>query len=410
MPPMNEELIAERSSAEMSLGAADMSGRATPCRRLARILLTMPHLNSSASPYREMMALVRHLDRSAFRLTVCGLREKYPPEVEASLRDLGAECMVARFRPTGHTPGQLLAAVRDQKLIEQAGPFDIQHSLDFSSSPFEAACARLRSRKYVYNQRNLNEGGSAALLRAKLALSNRIITVAEHASQFVLLHGGAPGKLRRIYNGIDPEELDRAAGPALPMDQRQPYILVVGQIEPRKHHEDAIRSFAVLARENPQVRLGIAGSVYHADYQKKLECVARDLGVADRVDFLGARQDIPALMRRSRALLCCSESEGLPWVILEAMTLGLPVVASSIPAHCELLDHGRSGLLTPGGDVAGFASALEILFSSPSLGGNLARCARRTIENRFSIQAMVEQTQSVYEELLRSTPAIVKFS
>lgn len=348
------------------------------------------------------MALARHLDRSAFRLTVCGLREKYYREVEPLLRDHGAECIVARFRPTGCTPGQLLAAVQDQKLIDQAGPFDIQHSLDFSSSPFEAAFARLKSRRYIYNQRNLNEGGNTALLRAKFALSNRIITIAGHASKFVLLHGGAPEKLRHIYNGIDPEELARAAGPALPMNQRQPYILVVGQIEPRKRHQDAIRSFAVLARENPQLRLGIAGSLYNAEYKKNLEGVARDMGVADRIDFLGQRNDIPALMRSSRALLCCSESEVLPWVILEAMTLDLPVVASSIPAHCELLAHGRSGLLTPCGDISGFASALDLLFSSPSLGENLARCARRNIENRFSIQAMVEQTQSVYEELLRA--------
>jgi glycosyltransferase involved in cell wall biosynthesis len=400
---MNEGLVSEshNASTEMSLGAADTSVRAT-ARPPRRILLTMPHLNSAASPYREMMALAKRLDRSTFRLTVCGLREKHRPEVETALRDHGAECMVARFRPTGRTPGQLLAAVRDQEFIDQAGPFDIQHSLDFSSSPFEAAFARLRSRRYIYNQRNLNEGGNTAMLRAKFGLSNRIITIAEHASKFVLLHGGAPEKLRHIYNGVDPEELDRAAGPALPMDQRQPYILVVGQIEPRKRHEDAIRSFAILARGNPQVRLGIAGSLYSAEYKKNLECVARDMGVADRVDFLGTRKDIPALMRRSRALLCCSESEVLPWVILEAMTLGLPVVASSIPAHCELLDHGRSGLLTPCGDTAGFASALERLFSSPSLGENLARYARRNIENRFSIQAMVDQTQSVYEELLRA--------
>jgi len=400
---MNKVLIAGKPS-------AGLRTRATTSRRHARILLTMPHLNSAASPYREMMALARNLDRGTFRLTVCGLREQHQPDAEISLRDHGAECFVARFRPTGHTPGSLFAALKDQERIEQAGPFDIQHSLDFSSSPFEAAFARLRSRKYIYNQRNLNEGGSAALLRAKLALADSIITIADHASDFVLRHGAAPQKLKRIYNGIDVEELERVAGPGLPMDRRPPYILVVGQIEPRKRHEDAIHALAILAQRNPQVRLGIAGSLYRADYQHQLERTARNLGIGDRVEFLGSRKDILALMRRSRALLCCSESEVLPWVILEAMAVGLPVVASAIPAHCELLTDGHSGMLIPCGDCAGFASTLELLCSSPSLREDLARCALRNIENKFSIRAMVEQTQIVYEELLRAPQMAAKFS
>ena len=369
------------------------------------VLLTVPHLNPTASPYRETMAIARYLPREEFKLTICALRPKGVPESIPVLRHWGVDAFVARFRPTKQSPAGYLKSLREQRSIDGRGPFAIQHSLDFTSSPFEALMARCRSRIYIYNQRNMNESGHEILLGLKLRLAHAVIGISGAVMAFLRARGVPERKLRKIWLGIDLDQFDAQLEPSGPRHPGQ--ILLAGQFERRKRHGDAIRALAAVSRDCAEARLALAGNLFDAPYVEELKSLAASLGVADRVDFLGTRNDVPRLMRQSAAVVLCSESEAFGWVILEAMAAGTPVVASAVDGPREVIEHGKTGLLVPPGDIDGYAAALRALLTEPSLGAGLAANARRAAGERFSAAAMVADIANLYRELLKPPHAAI---
>ena len=365
------------------------------------VLLTVPHLNRTASPYREMMAIVELLPRADFKLSVCSLRDGGFSETAPLLEKLGVECFVARFRPTGRSPRAIHESWRDQALIDKRGPFAIQHSLDFTSSPFEAMMARLRSRIYIFSQRNLNQNGHARLLKMKAFLSTRIIAISKAVQRFLLDSGVPARKVNQIELGIGTADILT--------ERRRGYFLCVGQIEPLKRQEDAIRALRLIAAEFPEARLGIAGNIFDQDYMRALRQHANELGVQDRVEFLGPRKDILELMAQSNGLIHCSESEAFGWVIVEAMSVGTPVVAAASDGPREIIDHNRTGILVECGDIAGYAAALRSLISGSEFVSTLSGNGRQEVARRFSVATMVDRIRAVYLDCLgesSATPAL----
>jgi glycosyltransferase involved in cell wall biosynthesis len=362
-----------------------------------RVLLTVPHLNRTASPYRETMALAKHLPSDQFQLTICALRAQGFSEAEPLIQDLGVRCFVAPFRPTGRSLKHFIASWREQETIDRYGPFDIQHSMDFTSSPFEAVIARLRSRNFVYSQRNLNENGHTSLLKIKTAFAHRIITISRSVSQFLLAEGVSSSTIREIYLGIDTDLPENGAqNPACEL----PYVLLVAQFERRKRHQDAIQALALLKSDFPALKLLLIGNTFDEQYVNELHELANKLGLSERVLFLGPRSDVLHLMRNASALLLCSEKEAFGWVLVEAMSVGLPVISSAVDGPRELIEHEKTGLLVPVGDVDAYAYQLRRLMNGPELCGALRAQASATVKERHSALAMVRSIQSVYTEVM----------
>lgn len=373
-----------------------LSPSARPAR--GRILLTVPHVNRAASPYREMMALAKYLSRNEFTLTVCTLRDGGFEESKRLLASMDVPCFVAPFRPRGKTLPRILESVAAQRTIAQYGPFDVQHSLDFTSSPFEAALARMARRSYIYNQRNLNDKGHRNLLRLKIRLSNCVVVIAGHVASFVRSLGADGSFIREVLNGIDIEEADREMAATPQRESNR--ILMVGQVVSLKRYEDAIRAFSLLRSDDPTLRLEVAGPCHDQKYLDSLNALVASLGLEPGVSFLGPRSDVLPLMRDSRVLLLCSRTEGLPWAALEAMTARVPIVASDIAAHRELINDASNGLLVPMGNPTAIAAALRRLLNDPLFCASLTRQARDTVEARFSAQAMVAGIEEIYRDVL----------
>jgi glycosyltransferase involved in cell wall biosynthesis len=356
-----------------------------------RVLLTTPHLLSTASPYREVMAIAKYLPRDEFDLTVCTLRDRGLDLAGPSLKAFGVRAFAARFRPTQFTRTGIMATFCGQRLMAQYGPFDVQHSLDWTSSPFEALLAHSAGRRFVYHQRNLNEDGSPFGLRFKVYLSNHIICIAEAAARVALAHGAPPERVTSVPLGLDLESLspprDRPPGEGL---------LSVGQIIPRKRHEDAIRVLASLLPSYPSLRLRIAGPVFDEGYHQCLRRLASSLGVSSRVEFLRVREDVLQLMASSQVLLHCAESEAFGWVILEAWSAGLPVVASRSGGPEEVITNGETGYLAPTGDISALTGAVRAVLGAPDRAATIARGARKVLEERYSARTMVESIAEVY--------------
>jgi glycosyltransferase involved in cell wall biosynthesis len=130
-----------------------------------------------------------------------------------------------------------------------------------------------------------------------------------------------------------------------------------------------------------------------------LEARARRLDVEGRVIFAGFRHDLDALLPAFTVFCLSSRMEGLGTSVLDAMALGLPVVATAAGGIPEAVEDGVTGRLVPPGDAAALAAALLEVLRDPAAGRRLGEGGRRRFEERFTADRMVESTLAVYAEV-----------
>ena len=213
---------------------------------------------------------------------------------------------------------------------------------------------------------------------------------------------------RVIYNALAPEEFDAAADRAgaraeLGLDASQQVVGLIGRLVAWKGHRVFLSAMASLAQGHPNLRGLIVGDgeMTEPAYQHELEMQAAELGLSERVVFTGYRAGIPALLPALDVLVHCSlRPEPFGRVIIEGMAAGVPVVGAADGAVPEIIEDGRSGLLTPPGDAGALASAIQRLLDDHSLADAVRHAARQRVCELFSVDAHVQQIQAVYQELL----------
>jgi len=202
------------------------------------------------------------------------------------------------------------------------------------------------------------------------------------------------GSLRRqtVYNGIDP--LDRAATSAPPEFATDAFDLVlVGRVTEVKGITFALQAMAGMP-EPARHRLHVIGS---GPLQEALEREAAALGLAERVRFLGFRRNVLDYLAHCDALLMPSLHEGLPYTLLEAMSLGTPVLASRVGGLAEILHDGKTALLFPPRYPGAVRAAVGRLVADADLGRALGRAARQDQRARFTLQGMGDAYWRLYE-------------
>jgi glycosyltransferase involved in cell wall biosynthesis len=130
-----------------------------------------------------------------------------------------------------------------------------------------------------------------------------------------------------------------------------------------------------------------------------LERFAQNLGIASRVRFLGHRSDAQQLLPACDLFWLASDFEGLSNSIMEAMAIGLPVVASDIPPNRELILHGETGYLVPVGDRVAFAQFAQKLLLDRGLSAKFGAAGRERIRGEFGVARMVEMYGNLYREV-----------
>ncbi len=220
----------------------------------------------------------------------------------------------------------------------------------------------------------------------------RIITVCEFDRQLAIRQRVASrGKLVTVHNGMPDVPPEFRAKP-----ERSPVLLtMVARFEPQKDHASLLHALARLKQLPWQLDLIGEGPLLG-----RTQTLVSELGVADRVRFLGQRSDVPARLAESQVYVLSSNWEGFPRSILEAMRAGLPVVASDVAGVSESVEDGVTGFVVPRGDRETWRHRLEQLLTDPALRARLGTSGRVRYEQRFTFERTLEQTLAVYRQVL----------
>lgn len=265
--------------------------------------------------------------------------------------------------------------------------------------------ARLARRPVLVRTRHLHLPLHRHWLNFVHYLPERIVSCGETMRELLVRECRFPeAQVVSIPTGVDFSRFAPARGReavrrelALPEDAF--VILMVGVIRAVKRHEVALRAVQSLARRIENARLVIAGD---GPMSGDMQRLARELGIAGGVSFLGHRDDVADLMGAADCLLLTSRSEGVPQAVTQALGLGLPVVATAVGGVPELVGHESGGLLVPPEDPEAAAAAIERLARDPELARKLARRGREHVLARYSLEAMLERTEREYAALLEA--------
>jgi glycosyltransferase involved in cell wall biosynthesis len=235
------------------------------------------------------------------------------------------------------------------------------------------------------------------------------VIAVSHATKDEMVAAGAPAdRISVIHNGIDtetwsPGQANVSICEALGLANAFPVIGYVGRISLEKDLDGWLRAAALVAAEYPRAQFVIVGEGRDYDLSNQLKKLAEALGIGDKVHFLGYREDLPSIYATFDLFLLSSRREGICNSLLEAMAMGIPVVATDVGGTKELIVDGQTGYMVSEGDVEGMARSLLGLARNDVLRKKLGDAARKRIEEDFSFTLRLTRIETLYERLIDQT-------
>lgn len=352
----------------------------------------------------QLLQLVKNLDRTRFRPSVICLSEH--AELAASVQAADCPTFVLNRLRDGH----LKTLLHTCQLARQLRP-RILHSFAYAGRAGVIASKTSGIPSTLVSIRANPEWVSLwNWLLDRLVFSSTDIMLTNSHQALVTLKArglGPRSAARVIHNGLDLRTFDRMMTESLnghhdqgrerPDRETRQTICVVGRLWPVKGLEHLLDAFAIVLASRPEARLWVVGD---GPLRGSLQVMARRLDVDGQVVFWGGRADVPAILRQATMGVSSSRNEGFPNSVLEYMAARLPVVATRVGGIPELVADGETGLLVPPGDPAALAEAILYVLSNPAVARRFGDAGRCRVEERFTVQRMVQETEAVYEKLL----------
>ena len=291
-----------------------------------------------------------------------------------------------------------LQAVRELAEWFRQEQFDVVHTHNAFPHIYATIAARWAGVPVVVHTRHGRRFGGNLKERCYFALASRladrVIGVSDDTADLCRRLGKLRGKkVSRIWNGID---LDRFAyrGPKM-----QPTAISVARLSAEKDFPTLLKAVALVKPELPEFRLQLVGDGPEREQLRKL---ADELEINEQVEFLGERQDVPELLAEAGFFVSSSKTEGISLTLLEAMAVGLPVLATNVGGNAEIVETHKTGYLTPAEEPEVLAANILLLCQQQEYWSQMGLRGRQRVERHFSIKQMVGSYESLYLELLES--------
>lgn len=318
------------------------------------------------------------------------------------LRERGTPVLALKRRPGFDT--ELIAALRDTIRSRQ---IDVVHCHQYTPWVYGCLASVATPAKVIFTEHGRFYPDR---YRYKAVLVNQVLAILTR--QMVAISAATRGALARyeflprrriklIYNGIQALEVDSGLVEKLRTElslESDVFVMgTVARLDPVKNQIMMLEAFARVHRVHPKTRLIIVGD---GPERQKLEARAAKLGVKQAVIFTGFSAKPGLYLALMDLFLLSSDSEGTSMTLLEAMSLGLPVVATEAGGTPEIVDHDVTGMLTPVGDCEAFASAIEAFLRDPEKLKVQGAAGRVKFEKHYSVGSMARQYLECYARVL----------
>ena len=354
-----------------------------------------------------MYAQARAAEGTRLRVAVAGLDAVPDPNVAASLAAAADRLDVVPYTRLWDPRG-VLALAR----VIRAWRADVVHTHLVAADVLGGLAGRLTGTPVVSTLHAVapardvywpTRRAAADFATRRLARLLVAVSAATRDSHVAAL-GIPPARFRVVRNVpvaplLLPPGFDRAAKRAsLGLGPDAPVVVTVARLHPQKDHATTLRGLAPLLRDGSCAALLVVGD---GETRPELERLAAELHIAGHVRFLGSRPDAVELTAAGDVVCQLTlDHEGIPVALLDAMSLGLPVVATAAAGIEEVVADGASGVLVRQGDPAGVTSAVRRLLDAPGLRSALGEAARAVVAERFSLERWASELGAVYDELL----------
>lgn len=352
----------------------------------------------------SLLGLLTHLDRSLFYpIVLCPSKGSFVEELHRKR----IETIVMNIEPlkVPHLPSVFLTILDVYRLVRDRGIRIIHSNAAASKETFYAAlAAKLAGVPFVWHVRVVEQGGWRDGLLA--VLSTRIIAISEAvAAKFQW--AWARSKITVVWNGVELDRYDPTCSGntirreyGIPRDA--PLVGIVGQLIPCKGHRFFIEAADMVRRQFVEARFMVVGRDMdpHRSYEAELKELSGALNLHDRLIFTGYREDIPQIMAAMDVFVLSSIMEPFGRVVLEAMAMAKPVVATRAGGVPEIVINGETGLLVPPENPQAMAQAIVQLLRDRGQAARMGRAGRERVERYFGMEAHVAKIAEIYEELL----------
>ena len=365
---------------------------------LIRIAFVIPTLDQSGAE-RQLTLLARGLPRDEFSVHVIALNRGGPFADELRAAGISVEVLGKRFRFDPLTYLRLRSSLRAVKP-------DIVQSFLFAANSYvrlpgiaPVNCQVVVSERCVDSWKS---GWQLAMDRRLIGCTNAMTANSASVASFYEAVG-VPGNLITVIPnalpGVPARYTRDQAREILGLRPEDRVVGFSGRLAPQKRLPDLIWGFQLLHQVVENARLVIVGEGPERD---SLTSCASQLGCREKIVFTGHRADAWPLLIALDAFVLPSEFEGMSNSLMEAMSLGVPCVASDIAPNLELINHEETGLIFPLGKSPELTKALVRVLQSPELASKLGNAGRHRIETQHSVDQMVNRHRTLYKQLLNA--------
>ncbi len=366
-------------------------------------------------PEQQILRLAANLPAEGFSVNIAVLRRADRAEQNARGPN-GLHPLVARARAQGWEAEEWDAAWRALPDVVRAlaqrlrsGGFALMHTHEYKSSILGRLVARQARVPWIASDHGLFTRGSwpkrlyRLLEIVALRSAEAILVPSDFQRRKLLARGISPARVIVVPHGLDVASFLGRAGSreatrrAMGLAGDDPVLLAVGRLELVKGHRYLLQALPTLLATYPRLRLWVAGE---GSLRPRLAQQAASLGVAETVDFLGYRDDVPSLLAACDLVVLPSLEESFGLVVLEAMAAGKPVVATRVGGIPEVMAGSENGWLVPPANPGALAAAIREALSQPAEAARRAQAGAQRVRERFQVSTMTESIAQLYRRVL----------
>jgi glycosyltransferase involved in cell wall biosynthesis len=366
------------------------------------ILFTIPNFITAGSG-RAMLNVIQRLDKNKFSPAVCVLQKG--GTLDREVERMGIPFLEEPFLVTAKPYSGLLSRARTAAQAFKPHGFQLWHSFHYSDDYTEPLVAYFSgARSWVYTKKNMSWKHRAWYLRTffatRVAVQNNDMMRDFFAGRLFRR------KARKVARGVDTKYFHPDVAPSLRL--RDTYGIKPGQIVVGcaahlvrvKGHPTLLEAVARVSN----IHLLVAGKPMDKAYSAELQRMVQELGINDRVNFLGNVSDMPAFLAEVDIFVLPTwgkwRMEGCPVALLEAMACRKACIATDIPGSRDLIEHRKSGMIVPPENAPALTEALNDMSTSPDMCRTLGEAARNRVLQCFSIEKEVAAHEALYNEIL----------